>query len=477
MLARRLATKPSSNYSVSMIEPSRQNRRRVLGEVVAAIFVVSSIVTYRHYDDEFDNNSRSLREHLLTSTFDEEPPTAWLQESFIESQFGPDPHAGRDHLQMVLDGKLGLASVRYSPNSFAISGPHARNDSYENDVYVEFCDYDISLHRRSPADYPTISDITSVSDHCGEHRYAMPLRAVVDAVRAHDNDQSNGSSVRALPVSGILFHEGRSGAGLITNALHTLKSTRVVSEHPAILDALRACDMIHNRHRSDNCSAEKQKKLVQDIVMLLSRNEVGKDEDQPLLFMKMHSTASAYLKDLRASFPEAKWAFVYREADAVLAKVMENKRDPCVKSRRNPPFAVASMAQSLDVDLEQLTRHEICAIHLSTFLQTAKDEHESTGTGILVSYDEDILGTSYNAIMDEILPYLGVEDAKMDSDVRDEVSSVLTLKSNARGDEGDERNWDATKENIDITAEVRDASNKFMLNAMDAILHSSRRGL
>ena len=74
--------------------------------------------------------------------------------------------------------------------------------------------------------------------------------------------------------------------------------------------------------------------------------------------------------------------------------------------------------------------------------------------------------------MDDILSYLGVEEANLDSDVRDEVSSNLALKSNASGDEGDERNWDATKENIDITAEVRDASNKFMLNVMDAIMRS-----
>ena len=138
------------------------------------------------------------------------------------------------------------------------------------------------------------------------------------------------------------------------------------------------------------------------------------------------------------------------------------------------PCRVSSLAQSLDIDLNQLSKHKVCAVHLATFLQVARRAQEHWYRNFEFLYDENIIRTSSNAIVDDILSYLGVEEANLDSDVRDEVSSILALKSNASGDEGDERNWDATKENIDITVEVRDASNKFMLNVMDAIVRSRR---
>ena len=86
------------------------------------------------------------------------------------------------------------------------------------------------------------------SRHCGEHRYSLPLREVINAVLAYDAQPSK--SVRSVPVTGILLHEGRSGATVISNALAVARpeSTRIISEHPAILEALQACDRIRNKH-------------------------------------------------------------------------------------------------------------------------------------------------------------------------------------------------------------------------------------
>ena len=92
-------------------------------------------------------------------------------------------------------------------HSLKSHGVHLESNGrpYGTGIYLDFRDYHLSLHHKSSADYPTDPDITSISDQCGEHRYAMPLRAVLDAACAHDNNKKTGSNVCALPMSGILF--------------------------------------------------------------------------------------------------------------------------------------------------------------------------------------------------------------------------------------------------------------------------------
>lgn len=121
-------------------------------------------------------------------TTGQEPPPP---ESLIAMQFSPDPHLTRNHMEMIMNGELQLASIRYSPTSFA-------NDDYYSNVKAEFCDYDPTLNKQSQAsDYPTVHTILSKSDHCGEHRYRMSLSEVMDAVRFNDYVVDNApSSVR-----------------------------------------------------------------------------------------------------------------------------------------------------------------------------------------------------------------------------------------------------------------------------------------
>ena len=372
------------------------------------------------------------------------------------TRFGPDEYAERDHIQMILEGKLSLSDIRYVPHSFK---GDLEEDKVYDEIYADFCVYDMTLHKQDPSAYPAIRDVMGESRHCSEHRYSFPLREVIDAVREYDARPD--TAVRSVPVSGILLHEGRSGATLISNALAVAhpESTQVISEHPAILEALQACDKIRNKHLSEDCDMNKQQRAVQDIVHLLSRTA---DASISNLYLKMQSAASPYLHQLRTAFPEAKWAFFYRDADVALAKATQRKRNACIKQRRSPSSAMLAYSTTNGIDLEAASNHEICAMHLSTLINTAFEEHSSSGTGLLVSYDDDIIQSGGMPILDTILPYFGVDDANKDSDVKSRIMNILSLNANSRGRSDDTKKWNPRDDLADVTDEVKAASSKYL---------------
>jgi hypothetical protein len=418
----------------------------------------------------------SIDSSSSSSELDLPPPPQ--HESLIAAQFSPDPHGGRDHLSMIIDGELHLAGLRYSPKSFSSSSTPSSSlggGSYD-DVYGEFCAYDPSMNRKDPSSYATVSALTGESEHCGEHRYTMPLGMVVDAVRGGGETggtTAGSATMRPLPVSGLLFHEGYSGAGLISNAIATFDAALIVSEHTALRDALDACDVVKNRYLSDDCSPEAQRRLVEDVVYLLARTS---DPNVVRMYLKLPSSSSAYIPALRASYPEAKWTFVYRNAEHALSKSMERKRSgPCIKSRRNPSSALQAKSSHQQLDLEGLTNHEVCALHLSSLLDTATREHVDTGTGMLVSYDRD-LSSSNNVdnVMNVILPYLGLggEIHSNPEVVRERVSKVLGKRSNHVNNGGVVPDWSSAGGSaviVGVSEEVRAASGLFMRESTEAM--------
>mmetsp|Transcript_5465 Transcript_5465/g.12461 ORF Transcript_5465/g.12461 Transcript_5465/m.12461 type:complete len:453 (+) Transcript_5465:99-1457(+) len=422
---------------------------------------------YQREDSDVDSSpavaTAAAAQSSPNSIEDDEPPLELPleSESLIAMQFTDDPYAHRDHMEMIQNGELGLAAIRYSHTSFVAGGADADAYAY-TEVQGEFCVFDSSLSKQDPAKYPTMNAIMSDSDHCGEHRYMMPLREVM-------HDASSGSNaIKSLPVSGLLFHEGYSGAGLISNALATFDSTLVISEHPAIRDALSACDVIRNRYKSDNCSPLMQQQLVQDVISLLSRTSNTSIQH---LYLKLSSTSAAYLPAMRSLYPDANWAFVYRNADDALAKATQrNRSSTCKKAQRNPSMALSAKSNEYNVDLEQLSHYEVCSLQLSSLLDTASKEHDESGTGMLISYDDDILSNANN-VVHVILPYLGLqEDIEANPQVVSErVSEILSLRSNASGMVNPEdKQWGG--ESIEISEEVGTASKVFLKHSMDSIM-------
>jgi hypothetical protein len=86
-----------------------------------------------------------------------------------------------------------------------------------------------------------------------------------------------------------------------------------------------------------------------------------------------------------------------------------------------------------NVDMEKLSTHEICALHLSAFLNVASQEYAHCGTGMLISYDTDLLQDSF--LVTQVLPHFGIKD-EIDANptmVSDKVDTLLSLKSNQQG--------------------------------------------
>lgn len=409
--------------------------------------------------------SNYQQRRLLTATTNnndaDEPPIDIEEASLISMQFTTNPYVGRDKFEMIQSGEAKLVSLRLSPDSLAEDTHAPRSNGYTG-VYGTFCVFDDQLNKKDPAVYPTVDHMVETSNHCIENRYTLPLNEVVEAVTSHDSNSIRTGGIKKLPLSGMLFHQGFSGAGLIANALTTFDDTLVVSEHSAIRGALNACDYIHNRFNSNDCSPSKHQKLVEDVISLLSRSS---DPNIEHLFLKLDAASSVYIPLLRTVFPDAQWTFDYRKAEHVLAKSTEPKRNSCVLTKRQPSSVMASQALEHNVDLEELSTHEVCALHLSTLVDVATKEHESTGTGMLISYEDDLL--QEDALFETILPYLGLQE-EIDAnpnEVRARVEEVLSTRTNLRGIHAldVDSQWSAgSEEHVHVSEEVRAASQLFM---------------
>lgn len=433
--------------------------------IAAATGLLTAVITTTV--SQLSGDYQQRRELLITNNdgaasladyIDEEEDPPLEEESLIAMQFTANPYAGRDKFEMIKSGEAKLASLRLSPDSLSEG-----SNSYTG-VYGIFCVFDDQLNKENPAVYPTFDHMVQTSDHCIENRYTLPLDEVVEAVTSHDSKSiRNTDRLKKLPQSGMLFHQGFSGAGLIANALTTFDDTVVISEHSAIRDALNACDYLHNRFNSNDCSSSKHQKLIQDVISLLSRTS---DSSIEHMFLKLDSASSAYIPLLRAIYPDSKWTFDYRKAEHVLAKSTEPKRNTCVLKKRQPSSVMASQALEHNLDLEELSTHEVCALHLSTLIDVASKEHQSSGTGMLISYEDDLL--QENALLGTILPYLGMQK-EIDADpsmARARVEEVLSTKANLRGIHSQDVDSQWGEEHVHVSEEVRAASQLFMKNIM-----------
>jgi hypothetical protein len=423
------------------------------------------------------------------------PPDTVREGSLIAMQFSRDPHEDRDHLSMIVNGELHLSGLRYFPHSLSSSSSSSSEEDDDDaptavsyvDVYGDFCDYDPVLNKKAgPGMHATSSSIMGESEHCGEHRYSLPLHAVMAAIGEAEAESGGAggegrerAAARRLPLSGLIFHEGYSGAGLLSNALSTFDGVHVVSEHSALRDALDACDVVRNRYLVEDCNPEARDRLVLDVVTLLSRT---RDTNLDKSYLKLSSGSSAYLPEFRGMFPDVPWAFVYRsDPEIALSKAMERRgRGPCIKTRRNPSNALRSKSHAHDVDLETMSNHEVCALHLSSLLDVAMEEHARTGTGMMISYDDD-LSSNVDRVLGAILPYLGLgKEIEDDPELaRSRVIAVMSKRSNHVGGGGNVvPDWIGMAD-VDVVApeEVRAASATYLKDstmALDDLARTSR---
>ena len=327
----------------------------------------------------------------------DEPP-ADITTSLLELQFSEDPYAHEDKIELIKTGILNLQGIRYQQTSFS------NGKTTYSDVYGDFCAYDATINKEDAMKYSTVSEAMLASDHCGDHPYSLPLREVVNAVKSYDS-----AIGRSNPeVAGLIFHTDHAGAEDVTDAITTFANTLVVSEHPAVLDSLAACDTIRNRYSSDDCSPDLQKQLVSDVIMLSTRSA---NASLDKAYLRFNPLSTPYISMAREVVPEAAWVFHYNDPKTILAKITEPRKNYCVYTNRQPSQKQAKKAEGYNLDLDGMSDEDLCALYLSTLLDAATEEHESTDTGLLVDYAS--LTTDF--IITKELPYLGLQ-SEIDAD-------------------------------------------------------------
>ena len=131
-------------------------------------------------------------------TIDDEP--LLNEQSLIAQQFTVDPYATKDRMEMLLNGELGLAGLRYHPLSFVNTGD-TEDDDY-SEVYGEFCVFETQLSKSNPSYYNTIHSVMDESEHCGEHRYTIPLSEVMEAIK--NSSERKDNKVKTLQLDGMV---------------------------------------------------------------------------------------------------------------------------------------------------------------------------------------------------------------------------------------------------------------------------------
>lgn len=393
-----------------------------------------------------------------------------LMESLVSSQFPDDPLGGLDPLEMVQDMTVYLTEISFATDSFSAEN----EDGHYTNVMGEFCVYNRTANREDPSNYPKATYIMTDAEHCATHSYLLDLQEVMDAVESYHEDPD--TVVETLNLQGLVVHEGYAGAAVLSNALATLEDTLVISEHPALGDALSACDVISNRFLVTDCDPAQQQQLIRDVVTLLSRSS---DPNLTSMYLKLHSSSAAYLHNILALYPSSQWLYVYRNPEVALDKAMEIHRNTCIKAKRNPSAALKAKAEEYEVDLEELSQAEVCALHLATLTDQAAREHDASHTGMLVNYDHDILANEDN-VLNVLLPFLGLDEDTLPG-VKAALLETIGQRTNTRmvrepedGADADGVLWEADTERRrlarrEISEEIVAASRKFMTGSRDFV--------
>ena len=332
---------------------------------------------------------------------------------------------------------------------------------YPNGV---FCDLDFSAYKKNPSLFPMAKDLIMRSKCRGVRRLQYGLSEA--AKLARDYDEKNGLAANGVP-AGFVFHESRCGSTLAANALAVIEGTRVFSESAPIPHALK-------EFPSNSPSSGTGDELVKDIIYLMSRFS-------PTYFKFQSIIDQTRLLSL---FPSVPWIFIYR--DPVQVMVSHLGKDPSLRKglppkgnagcarpsiRLNPTSELLSLVReklgksSLRRGVSSLSEENICAAHLATLCSAALRNAKSSGTGMLVNYD-NIMET----LVDDVIPHhFGVNLSERDRERLAEVGSVYSkarAPGNAWVNDGEQKERSSTKEIVkaadtflsDVYQELKDVS-------------------
>lgn len=184
--------------------------------------------------------------------------------------------------------------------------------------------------------------------------------------RAHEYDVAVQDSTLpsfSVPPSGVVFHETRCGSTLAANLLASFSPlhTRVYSESPPPLAALKACDGF------SSCNEDSHQQLIQDVFYMMGRTT---RVDRPqFLFYKFQSIGVHHIQTFTKAFPDTPWVFMYRDSIEVMQSHLKggkNQHPVCARGfgQNGQPQITKELIEYKGKHVQEVSMPEYCAAHL-----------------------------------------------------------------------------------------------------------------
>ena len=377
----------------------------------------------------------------------------------------------------ILEAYFTLIDLKISP-----SGLQGTGNKYN--VQAVFCQIDWRHQQNNPSNVPMFRDLIEKSSMCSSTSVSVDFYDMVRAAKEYDAAFVAGTktnkidtAVQAVPPTGVIFHETRCGSTLVANMLASFapENSRVYSESPPPVTAIRACDM-------QACNPQLQQKLIQDVFYMMGRT-VRKEKPQ-YVFYKIQSIGVMNIDKFTEAFPSVPWVYLYRDSVEVMQSHVGVTGKIAASGRRKPvcarnyggkyqPPTTLQLIERKRKDINELTLVEYCAAHLAGLSLSAIQEYERTKRGRFVNYAQlpyiiwdDIVPKYFKVAM----PRTGIAN----------MEKAALVYSKGRGDKANQE-WkeDSTKKKETARPVVTTAAGVFLgdiYDKMEELSKFNRRG-
>mmetsp|Transcript_28796 Transcript_28796/g.44264 ORF Transcript_28796/g.44264 Transcript_28796/m.44264 type:complete len:473 (-) Transcript_28796:337-1755(-) len=387
-----------------------------------------------------------------------------------------NPDESTTDVDAILEGYLTLVDLQIPPSG--LQGPS--DQKYR--ATASFCAIDWKLQQQNPSTVAMFRDLKYQSTMCDGTLIKVDLYDIVTQAKEFDAKVAGTKgATHVVPTpNGVVFHETRCGSTLAANLMAsiTTKTSRVYSESPPPVTALRACDR-------NPCNPQLHVHMIRDVVYLMGRSMKPLD----YLFFKIQSIGTMAIDKFTEAFPDVPWVFVYRDSVEIMQSHMKGvtadadggwmgggaHTPVCARNYRMPtqPATTALLLQEKGFQSpEELSITQYCAAHLGALSLSALQEHKRTGKGRFVNYN-----TLPDVMWDSVIP----QDFQIDLAPEDitKMQQTSGVYSKGRGQKANQE-WqeDSTKKQSSAAPVVVQATKLFMddiYNQMEALSAESSR--
>ena len=377
-----------------------------------------------------------------------------------------------DPLDGILEGVLTLINI-YVPAKGLVSD---HNQLY-SDVKATFCSISWDKQAEDPSRVPMFRDLQQESPLCSGTTITVDLWQV--ARKALDYDARNHTFVATAPKPGqgpvpptaVVFHQTRCGSTLLANLLAAFspKHTRVFSESPPPVAALKACD----NHR--RCDAVAHDQLIRDVFYMMGR--ITRIERPQYVFYKIQSVGVHAIHAFTKAMPEVPWMFAYRDSVEIMMSHFKNyqvgmplsdNRSPPVCLRNfgssEQPAMLTQLVSDKGLSVSDLSKEDYCAAHLASLAASAIHEFETspaTTKRWFINYNQ-----LPHIAWETILP--GLIGTPVTTDMMDRMKHVAHVYSKGRGGKaGEQFHEDSTMKQDKAPDVVKQAAAEFLSPIFD----------